>query len=67
MKVFDHPNVSGGWKCPICHTAHDIPIVLIGIFGTEDGDTVQAEQFHLECLDLRWHKDSGFVGMVIET
>lgn len=57
MRVFDHPNVTGGWTCPVCGTADDKPVVLIGISGTEEGNIMQAEVFHLDCLDLRVAKD----------
>ena len=52
MKIFDHPNLANNWKCPICGTNEDKQIVLIGIVGTKDGNNIEAEQFHLECLEL---------------
>jgi hypothetical protein len=33
MKVFEHPNMDG-FKCPICKTNDDSPVVLIGIYGS---------------------------------
>lgn len=56
MKVFDHPNIENGWKCPICGTNEDKEIVLIGIAGTEEGNIQEAEQFHLDCLELQYYK-----------
>ena len=56
MRVFDHPNTETGWKCPICGTDEDKQIVLIGIAGTEDGNIQEAEQFHLDCLELQYYK-----------
>jgi hypothetical protein len=52
MRTFDHPNVSGGWRCPICGTSDDKPVVLIGIDGTQEGGIMQANQYHLDCIDL---------------
>jgi hypothetical protein len=59
MRTFDHPNTSNGWKCPICQTDKDMPVVLIGIQGTQEGNIVQAEQFHLECIELTFLKSEG--------
>lgn len=56
MKIFEHPNTSHDWKCPICKTNADKPIVLIGIDGTEEGNIMQAEQFHVDCIELRYSK-----------
>ena len=53
MRIFEHPNCSNGWKCPICLESTDLPIVLIGIIGTEEGTIMQAEQIHVDCLDLK--------------
>lgn len=50
MRVFDHPNLSD-FKCPICGTSEDKPVVLIGIVGTQKGGIQEAEQFHLDCVD----------------
>jgi hypothetical protein len=57
MRVFDHPNLANDWKCPVCGLADDKPATLIAIHGTEDGSIVQAEQFHLDCLELQYHRD----------
>ena len=56
MRIFKEPNLSGGWKCPICHKSTKSKVVLIGIEGTEDGNNMQAEQFHLDCIDLAYDK-----------
>jgi len=53
MRVFEHPNTSAGWKCPICKTDADKEVVLIGVAGTEEGHIMQAEQIHLDCIELR--------------
>lgn len=52
MRAFDHPNLHG-FKCPICGTADDKPVVLIGVQGTEDGNIIEALQYHLDCIELR--------------
>ena len=51
MKTFEHPNMSD-FKCPICNTNEDKPVVFIPIAGTEEGNKHQAEQMHVECIDL---------------
>ena len=55
MRQFDHPNMEGGFECPVCGTGKDAPVVLIGIPGTEDGNVMEAEQVHAECYVL-WAK-----------
>ena len=57
MRSFEHPNTNGGWVCPICKTNDDKPVVLISIVGTQDGGNIQAEQFHLDCIDLLYDRD----------
>ena len=51
MRAFEHPNMNN-FKCPICKTADDKPVVLIGIAGTENGGNIEAKQFHLDCINL---------------
>ncbi len=66
MRVFDEPNLGGGWTCPICGTAENKPVVLVGISGTEQGRNMQAEQVHLDCIDLRmiYRPDHGVRALV---
>lgn len=52
MRTFDHPNTEGGFKCPICGNGQDKPIVLIPIEGTGEGLTYEADQIHLDCIEL---------------
>ena len=61
MRTFKRPNLSGGWKCPVCGTADEKEVVLIGIVGTEDGGNIQAEQFHLSCINLIWDKSHNLI------
>jgi len=58
MRSFAHPNLyNKEWKCPICETRNDKEVVLIGIIGTQSGNNIQAEQFHLDCVDLLYDKN----------
>lgn len=66
MRIFDHPNTSGGFSCPVCKKADDKPIVLIGIQGTEEGMNMEAKQVHLDCLDGLRIIDNKFIAMVLE-
>jgi hypothetical protein len=50
MRQFAHPNKSNGWRCPICGTNHDSPVILMPIPGTEEGHIVRARQVHTECF-----------------
>ena len=61
MRTFKEPNLSSGWKCPICKKDDISEVVLIGIYGTEEGHNMQAEQFHLSCLDLGYDKEMNVV------
>jgi len=56
MRVFKEPNLSDNWKCPICNTNELKEVVLIGIAGTESGNNIQAEQIHLDCINLVYDK-----------
>jgi len=61
MRVFKKPNLSSGWKCPICKTDEEKEVVLIGITGTRMGYNIEAEQVHLGCLDLLFDKQWGLI------
>ena len=63
MKIFNQPNTSGDWKCPVCKTNDNLPITLIPIHGTQNGNIIQAEQFHINCLDLTYFKNEFAIGM----
>lgn len=62
MKVFEKPNLSRDWKCPVCKTSDVKPITLVGIAGTEDDGIIECEQFHIDCMEPVWHKDQNVVG-----
>lgn len=65
MRVFKKPNLSTDWKCPICKTAEEKEVVLIGILGTEDDGNIQAEQIHLHCIELLFDKTAGVLYQTI--
>ncbi len=61
MRVFKKPNLSGRWKCPICKTNKESEVVLIPVAGTQEGNNMEAEQFHLSCIDLLYSKEIGVI------
>ena len=66
MRIFKKPNLSNDWKCPICGTSDIKEVVLIGIEGTEEGLNIQAEQVHLDCIELTYDTRIGFIYQKIE-
>lgn len=63
MRIFEHPNTAFSWKCPICKQDDDKQVVLLSKYGTQKGHIVEAEQVHVECLDLWIYPDQNFIGM----
>jgi len=61
MKTFKQMNKSGKDVCPICNTQDDGEVVLIGIIGTEEGNIIEAKQFHLKCINLVYDKKLGII------
>ena len=57
MRVFEHPNLNN-FRCPLCGTNNDKPVVLVGIEGTEDGGNMKARQYHLDCIELTEVKEN---------
>jgi hypothetical protein len=51
MRQFEHPNMNG-FLCPICKTAADAPVVLVGIPGTEEDGIIECDQVHSECYKV---------------
>jgi hypothetical protein len=50
MRVFkEFPENS---VCPICKTNKNKECILIGITGTLEGHTMQANPYHLDCVEL---------------
>lgn len=66
MRVFPEANF-GESVCPICGTSENKPIVLVPILGTEDGNNVQARQYHLDCIELCETRDpeSGYTYLMM--
>lgn len=58
MRIFNEPNTHGGWKCKICKTSAPRPVVLIAKDGTQEGWNMQAEQYHLHCIELTEYDDA---------
>lgn len=63
MRIFEKPNTSAGFKCPICGTGEIKPVTLVSIQGTEQDDIVQAEQVHVDCIELEYNKTYNVIGM----
>lgn len=61
MRTFQEPNLSNDWRCPICKTNDKKEVILIGITGTESGNNMQAEQFHLDCINLIYDKEMNII------
>jgi len=57
MRTFEKFNDSGS-PCIICGTKKNTPPVLIPINGTEEDNISEAEQVHLDCINLRMVKES---------
>ena len=53
-RIFEHPNPIN-FKCPVCRSRADAPVVLVPIYGTEEGNIVECQQVHAECYALH-HK-----------
>ena len=66
MRTFKHRNTAGKNVCPICKTNDDKETVLIQILGTEDKNICEAEQFHLECLELIYDKKLNIIYQKLE-
>jgi hypothetical protein len=56
MIIFPHPNMQN-FICPVCKTNDDKPVVLVGIYGTWDDGVMEANQYHLDCLELNEEKN----------
>jgi hypothetical protein len=52
MRIFPRPNMTNGFRCPICKASSSFPVVLVPIPGTEDGNLVECEQIHADCYRL---------------
>lgn len=61
MRIFEHPNIGFGWKCPICGTNEDKPVTLVPIHGTRKCKIMRAAQFHIDCLDPVWYQKENWI------
>lgn len=67
MRTFEHFS-KGDHICPICGTDEDKETILIPIFGTQDGNNIQAAQVHTECLQnniMLYPKLEGVPSMIL--
>jgi len=66
MRIFEKPNLDNDWKCPICKTNKEKKVVLIGINGTQKDNLIEAEQFHLQCLQPIYDKDLKMILQIVK-
>ena len=52
MRIFEHPNTSHKWRCPVCGRADDKSVFLAAIEDARDGHVVEAVQVHVDCIEL---------------
>ncbi len=46
-------------ECPICKKTTKGDAVLIGVNGTQSGGNIQAELFHIDCIELVYFQRDG--------
>jgi hypothetical protein len=51
MRQFNHPNMTN-FRCHVCNSNKDMPVVLVPKPGTERGNIMEAEQVHTKCYEL---------------
>jgi len=66
MKIFNEPNLAYDWKCPICGKSDVKPVTLIPVLGTEKDGNIQANQYHVDCIDLVETEDFGFLWVTMK-
>lgn len=54
------PSMPTGSICPVCGSNEDKECVLLGIDGTQSGRNIEAQPYHLECIDLIQSENGGF-------
>lgn len=52
MGAFPHPNFDNGWRCPVCKSQADKPVVLVPVEATDDPKIYRAEQVHEACWNV---------------
>ena len=68
MRVFEKPNLANNWLCPVCGTNDEKEVVLVSVAGTQKGSLCQAEQVHLDCIELtlvRGHDGALYLAQII--
>lgn len=66
MNIFERPNRSNNWKCPVCNTNKDGKVFLASMVDTETepgSHIFEAKQIHVDCLDLWISEKPKFIGM----
>ena len=59
MRIFkEFPNSE---ICPICKTNTNTECVLIGITDTQEGNNMQAQCFHLNCIELLYYPEQKII------
>lgn len=59
MRTFKTINKSG--KCILCNTNKDGEVTLIPIDGTASDGNEEAKQCHVDCINLRYNKETGIL------
>lgn len=52
MTIFEHPDLSEEFRCPVCGTGKDGPVVKVPR-DWDDLGPINTLQVHVACLDLR--------------
>ena len=55
------------FTCPICKTNDNKECVLVGKEGTQEGHNIEAQPFHLDCIQLTWLKGKDIICMLWES
>ena len=61
MRIFDKPNSTVKWECPICGNDDEKEVALVSVEGTQQGRVVQARQVHVECLALWYYPEQSLI------
>jgi len=65
MRIFEQFNKNS--VCKICGTNKDGTAVLISVFGTQGGNIAEAEQYHLDCINLSVIHKEGLRSIIYQT
>lgn len=64
MRTFSELNKIGN-ACPVCETHDAGEAVLVGLHGTRAGNMMQAEQFHMKCIELLYDKEHDLLYQIL--